>query len=252
MRYFKSGRWTAALLLLAPVALQAQEEEKLDPDRGLPVEPARWARFTTSEGTWISLDVSPDGQTIVFDLVGDLYSMPITGGEATRLTSGMGYDMQPRFSPDGEQIVFVSDRSGDNNVWLMPAAGGDPRQLSKGVGSYFLSPDWMPDGKYVIVSRAVGLGPFGGLEKLWLYHIDGGTGLEMVGGGAGLRMLGAAVDAEGRYIWYAQRIGTWQYNAIFPQYQIWMYDRKTGTRTPMTNRYGSAFRPVLSPDGRSS
>ena len=249
MRYFKSGPWSAALLLLAPLALHAQEEEKLDPHRGPPLEPARWARFTTSEGTWISLDVSPDGQTLVFDLVGDLYSMPITGGEATRLTSGMGYDMQPRFSPDGEQIVFVSDRSGDNNVWLMPAAGGEPRQLSKGVGSYFLSPDWMPDGKYVIVSRAGG-GFFGGLEKLWLYHIDGGTGLEMVGGGGGQRMLGAAVDSEGRYIWYAQRNGSWQYNAIFPQYQIWMYDRKTGTRTPMTNRYGSAFRPVLSPDGQ--
>ena len=248
MRYFKGGPWMAALLVLSPLPLHGQEAAT-DPDRGLPLEPARWARFTTSEGTWISLDVSPDGQTIVFDLLGDLYSMPVTGGDATRLTSGMGYDMQPRFSPDGEKIVFVSDRSGDNNVWLMPSAGGEPRQLSKGVGSYFLSPDWMPDGKYVIVSRAVGLGPFGGLEKLWLYHIDGGTGLEMVGGSAGQRMLGAAVDGEGRYIWYAQRNGTWSYNAIFPQYQLWMYDRRTGTRTPMTSRYGSAFRPVLSPDG---
>ena len=244
MQLINRGARAALLLLLTPIVTLGQEEEKKDPDRGLPLEPARWARFTTDEGTWISLDVSPDGQTIVFDLVGDLYSMPITGGETTRLTSGMGYDMQPRFSPDGEQIVFVSDRSGDNNVWLMPSAGGEPTQLSKGVGSYFLSPDWMPDGKYVIVSRS-----FSGLEKLWLYHIDGGTGLEMVGGAGGLRMLGASVDAEGRYIWYAQRNGTWNYNAIFPQYQVWMYDRKTGTRTPMTNRYGSAFRPVLSPDG---
>ena len=245
MQRFHRGACAAALLLLAPAAGLAQDEaERRDPDRGLPLEPARWARFTTSEGTWISLDVSPDGQTIVFDLVGDLYAMPITGGEATRLTSGMGYDMQPRFSPDGERIVFVSDRSGDNNVWLMPAGGGEPTQLSKGVGSYFLSPEWMPDGKYVIVSRS-----HTSVEKLWLYHVDGGTGLEMVGGGGGARMLGAAVDAEGRYIWYAQRNGTWQYNAIFPQYQIWMYDRGTGTRTPMTNRYGSAFRPALSPDG---
>ena len=244
MRPLARGVRSAMLLMLTPFATMAQQEEPRDPDRGLPLEPARWARFTTNEGTWISLDVSPDGQTIVFDMVGDLYSMPITGGEATRLTSGMAYDMQPRFSPDGERIVFVSDRSGDNNVWLMPAAGGEPTQLSKGVGSYFLSPEWMPDGKYVIVSRS-----HTSVEKLWLYHVDGGTGLEMVGGGGGARMLGAAVDAEGRYIWYAQRNGTWQYNAIFPQYQIWMYDRKTGTRTPMTNRYGSAFRPALSPDG---
>ena len=244
MRPLAHGVRSAMLLMLTPFATMAQQEEPRDPDRGLPLEPARWARFTTNEGTWISLDVSPDGQTIVFDMVGDLYSMPITGGEATRLTSGMAYDMQPRFSPDGERIVFVSDRSGDNNVWLMPAAGGEPTQLSKGVGSYFLSPEWMPDGKYVIVSRS-----HTSVEKLWLYHVDGGTGLEMVGGGGGARMLGAAVDAEGRQIWYAQRNGTWQYNAIFPQYQIWMYDRKTGTRTPMTNRYGSAFRPALSSDG---
>ena len=247
MQHLDRALRTALLLLLTPFPALAQDEEKRDPDRGLPLEPARWARFTINEGTWISLDLSPDGQTIVFDMVGDLYSMPIAGGQATRLTSGMAYDMQPRFSPDGERIVFVSDRSGDNNVWLMPASGGEPTQLSKGVGSYFLSPEWMPDGKYVIVSRS-----YTSMEKLWLYHVDGGTGLEMVGGGGGARMLGAAVDAEGRQIWYAQRNGTWQYNAIFPQYQIWMYDRKTGTRTPMTNRYGSAFRPVLSPDGRSS
>ncbi|MYA12321.1 MAG: hypothetical protein F4087_12630 [Gemmatimonadetes bacterium] len=100
-------------------------------------------------------------------MVGDLYTMPITSGEATRLTSGMAYDMQPRFSPDSERIVFVSDRSGDNNVWLMPASGGEPTQLSKGVGSYFLSPEWMPDGKYVIVSRS-----YTSVEKLWLYRAD--------------------------------------------------------------------------------
>ena len=237
----------APLLALAAVPVQGQEEdEKLDPDRGLPLEPARWARFTTNEGTWISLDVSPDGETIVFDLLGDLYRMPITGGEATRLTSGLPHDMQPRFSPDGTRIVYVSDRSGDENVWLIDAEGGESTQLSKGVGSAFLSPEWMPDGRYIVVSRSRA---FFGLEKLWLYHVDGGTGLEMVGGSGAQRMLGAAVDAEGRYIWYAQRLGTWQYNAIFPQYQLWVYDRRTGTRTPMTSRYGSAFRPALSPDG---
>ena len=245
MRFVSRGLLQASLLLCAPLTLHAQESD-LDPDRGLPLEPARWAEFTTSEGTWISLDVSPDGQTIVFDMLGDLYAMPISGGTAVRLTEGMGHDMQPRFSPDGERIVFVSDRSGDNNVWLMPAAGGEPTQLSKGVGSRFLSPDWVPDGDYIVVSRAA---PRRGLEKLWLYHVDGGTGLEMVGGPGGMRLMGPAIDSEGRYVWHSQRNGTWSYNAILPQYQLWVYDRQTGTRTPMTNRYGSAFRPTLSPDG---
>ena len=233
----------AALLLGAPVLAQ---EVDLDPDRGLPLEPARFARFTATEGTWISLDVSPDGQTIVFDLLGDLYAMPITGGQARRLTEGMGHDMQPRFSPQGDRIVFVSDRSGDDNVWILPAEGGEPTQLTKGIGSAFVSPEWMPDGRYVLVSRAA---PRAGLEKLWLYHTEGGTGLEMVGGPPALRMLGAAVDADGRYVWYAQRRGSWEYNAVLPQYQLFVYDRESGTQTPMTSRYGSAFRPALSPDG---
>ena len=232
-----------AFALTVPATVLAQE---MDPDRGLPLQAERFAEFTTSEGTWISLDVSPDGQTIVFDMVGDLYTMPITGGTATRLTEGLAHDMQPRFSPDGEHIVFVSDMSGDDNVWIIPSAGGTPRQISKGIGSRYMSPEWMPDGDYIVVSRAA---PGRGLEKLWMYHIDGGTGLEMVGGGGAARMVGASVDAEGRYVWYSQRNGAWSYNAVFPQYQLWVYDRQTGTRTPMSNRYGSAFRPAISPDG---
>src|SRR3972149_3575557 len=65
----------------------------------LPLVTSRTARFTTDEGTWMSVDVSPDGRTIVFDLLGDLYTLPITGGQATRITDGMAFDAQPRFSP---------------------------------------------------------------------------------------------------------------------------------------------------------
>jgi dipeptidyl aminopeptidase/acylaminoacyl peptidase len=182
-----------AVLLCAASPAVGQEPDP-DPDRGLPLEPARFASFTTSEGTWMSLDVSPDGQTIVFDLLGDLYTVPVSGGLARRLTEGMGHDMQPRFSPDGQTVVYVSDRSGDNNVWLVPAEGGEPTQLSKGVGSRFLSPEWMPDGRYVVVSRAPART---GLEKLWLYHTEGGTGLEMVGGPPALRLMGPAVGPDG-------------------------------------------------------
>lgn len=232
----------ALLVVATPIGVLAQEVES-----GLPLEPARWARFTTSEGTWISLDVSPDGQTIVFDLLGDIYSMPISGGTATRLTDGIAHDMQPRFSPDGQSIVYVSDVSGDDNVHLMDADGGDQRALSKGQGSAFLSPEWTPDGQYIVVSRAA---PLQGLEKLWLYHKDGGTGLQMTAGPGRLRIMGAAFGSDGRYVWYHQRQGAWSYNAILPQYQLGVYDRETGTRTTMSSRYGSAMRPALSLDGK--
>ncbi len=238
------------VLMLGPAALVSQQASANgDGQDGLPLQPARWANFTTSEGTWISLDVSPDGQTIVFDLLGDLYTIPIAGGTATRLTQGMAHDMQPRFSPDGEHIVFVSDLSGDDNVWLARADGSELRQLTKdgGVASAFLSPEWTPDGNYVVVSRST---LTGGLEKLWLYHVRGGTGLEMTPAGGGLRLMGPAFGADPRYVWYSQRFGSWSYNAIFPEYQIGVYDRETGSRTTMSSRYGSAFRPALSPDGK--
>jgi Tol biopolymer transport system component/imidazolonepropionase-like amidohydrolase len=229
-------------------AQQATTPPPNPPGNTLPLVPARWARFTTTKGTWISLDVSPDGQRVVFDMLGDIYTLPIAGGKATRLTNGIPHDMQPRFSPDGKRIAFVSDRSGDDNVWLMDADGSGVMALTTGDQSVYLSPEWMPDGNYVVVSRTANALP--GLEKLWMYHVRGGRGLEMTPGAPGIRMLGAAVALDARYVYYAQRSGSWQYNAILPQYQLGVYDRESGTRTTMSSRYGSAFRPALSPDGK--
>ena len=93
------------------------------PNSDLPLIPTRPLKFTTDEGTWMSLDVSPDGRTIVFDLLGDIYTIPMGGGSAKRITSGSGFDGQPRFSPDGKSIVFVSDRTGSENLYLVDPEG---------------------------------------------------------------------------------------------------------------------------------
>jgi Tol biopolymer transport system component len=241
---------TPAVAQTPPPAAAARDTGK---KKDLPLAAARTASFTTSKGSWISLDVSPDGRTIVFDLLGDLYTMPIAGGRATRLTSGMAYDVQPRFSPDGKRVVFVSDRSGGDNVWIMSLDGKDTVQVTKGNNNLYVSPEWTPDGKYVVASRTGGLG---GAAKLWLYHTEGGTGQALVQAGpttpqlAQMKMLGAAFGNDARYIWYAGRQGDWDYNAIFPEYQLAVYDRETGTQTPMSARLGSGFRPAVSPDGK--
>src|SRR5688572_12353228 len=132
-------RALAAATLLPCASLTAQSAAQNDSaaraaQRGgtLPLIAERRLTFTAEEGTWISLDVSPDGKTIVFDLLGDLYTLPIGGGAATRLTSGLPFDAQPRWSPDGRQIVFTSDRSGAENVWVVDADGGRPRAITRG------------------------------------------------------------------------------------------------------------------------
>ena len=105
------------LILSTTANARILQEEKIDSDstnKELPLNGER--KIKTNEGTWLSLDVSPDGQTIVFDFLGDLYTLPITGGKAERITEGLAFDNHPRFSPDGKEIVFISDEDSAENV----------------------------------------------------------------------------------------------------------------------------------------
>jgi imidazolonepropionase-like amidohydrolase/Tol biopolymer transport system component len=239
-----------AIATLSPIArpAAAQGAPPSTPPNSLPLKTARTHTFTTTKGTWLSLDLSPDGQTIVFDMLGHLYTMAASGGKATAITSGLEYDAQPRFSPDGKRIVFVSDRSGGDNLWIMSLDRADTVQVTKGNDNLYVSPQWTPDGKYVIASKSGGLN---GTAKLWIYNVDGGNGLALINGAPPtLKMLGAAFGKDPRYVWYATRTGDWQYNAIGAQYQLQVYDRENGKTSQMSSRLGSGFRPALSPDGK--
>jgi Tol biopolymer transport system component len=259
----------AALAVAAPFApLRAQAAPRpaaASAAATLPLRPdsSRTVRFTTDEGTWMSVDVSADARTIVFDLAGDIYTLPITGGTATRLTSGMAIDAQPRFSPDGRTIVFASDRTGAENLWLMDADGKNPRALTRGDRGQYISPEWTPDGNYIIVSRS-STDIRASTYELYLYHKDGGSGLRLagsagggassapqVGAGAALdNYLGAAFGPDPRYVWVAVKRGGFGYNLQFPIFQLSVYDRETGRTIPRASMPGSAMRPTLSPDGK--
>ena len=219
-------------------------DTKVTNKKGLPLKEARSLSIKTDTGTWLSLDVSPDGKTLAFDLLGDLYLLPISGGKAKRITEGLAFDSQPKFSPDGESLLFLSDRSGGNNVWTLNIEKGDTLQITKGDTKNVQSAVWSPDGKYVAVSQGIRN------LKLHLYHIDGGSGTQLISEPERLKTVEPNFSADGRYIWFSKRMGAWQYNASLPQYQLAVYDRDTGKTENRTSRYGSAFSPTLSPDGK--
>ena len=126
---------------------------KYETVKGLPLKARRNIHFTTTEGTWTSLDVSPDGKTIVFDMMGDLYTLPIGGGKATQVTKGIAMDTHPRYSPDGRKILFTSDRSGSENLWWIDLEKKDTFQVTKERDQNFPSAAWTPDGDYIVYSK---------------------------------------------------------------------------------------------------
>ena len=229
-----------------PLPVQQEDDAESDPaQEGLPLAPGRTFAASFTEGSWMSVDVSPDGTTLVFDFLGDLYTLPIEGGTATPLTQGMAFDGQPRFSPDGTRVAFTSDRSGGEAIHVVALDKSDTVQVTKGKSSAYQSPEWTPDGKYVVATKQ---GP--GQGKLWMYHVDGGSGIQLIDEPENRRTTGAAFGGDDRYVWYAYRTGSWEYNSGMRQYQLAVYDRETGESFTRSSRYGGAFRPTLSPDGR--
>jgi Tol biopolymer transport system component/imidazolonepropionase-like amidohydrolase len=232
-----------------------KKDEKTDEKKGLPLKPDHKITFTTDEGTWLSLDVSPDGKTIVFELMGDLYTLPIEGGQAKLISGGMAFDSQPRFSPDGQWITFISDREGSENVWIIHPDGSGVKQVSKNTADDFTSPAWTPDGKYIVASKM----PFGiGANELWMFHVDGGTGVQITKSKPTPttprkerhNAVGVVASPDGKYLYYAVRQGPFSYNAQLPLWKIVRRDRKTGDEDEIISQPESAFRPTLSPDGK--
>src|SRR5262245_5854844 len=212
--------------------------------KDLPLKAQRKFNFTTNEGTWMSLDISPDGKNIVFDLMGDIYTMPATGGKATAVTNGIAFDTHPRYSPDGKKILFTSDRSGSENLWWIDMEKKDTFQVTKDRDQNFPNAAWTPDGNYIVYSK-------GKLNvQLYMVHKNGGGGIQLIDAPASLKTIDPAISPDGRYVYFSRRSGAWSYNAPLPQYEIGMYDREKGKLNTITSRYGSAFTPVLSHDGK--
>lgn len=231
---------------------QEKDKDKKKWDVNNPGAPGKDVTFTTTEGTWMNLDVSPDGKEIAFDLLGDIYLMPITGGEAKQLRYGMAMDVQPRFSPDGKKIVFTSDAGGGDNIWIMNKNGGYAHAVTKENFRLLNNPVWTPDGNYIIARKHFTSTRSLGAGELWMYHVNGGNGLQLTPKKNDQQDLNEPfVSPDGRYVYYSEDVypgGYFQYNKD-PNNQIFAikrYDREKGISENVTGGPGGAVRPQVS------
>lgn len=212
--------------------------------------------FETDEGTWMNLDVSPDGKTIVFDLMGDIYTMPITGGKAKSLRTGIPFEVQPKFSPDGTKISFTSDAGGGDNIWIMDADGSDAKQVTKEDFRLLNNAAWTPDGQFLIARKHFTSGRSLGAGEMWQYHITGGSGLQLTERKNDQQDVNEpSVSPDGKYLYYSEDVypgGNFQYNKD-PNSQIYVVQRyrfEDGKIHTLINGPGGAARPTVSPDGK--
>lgn len=206
------------------------------------------ASFTVQEGTWMSLDVTPDGQQIVFDLLGDLYTMPIAGGDAVALTHGVPFDSQPQVSPDGQWLAFVSDRDGDDNLWVMSRTDGSLRQLSKHPQGIAIAPSWTADSRQVLVAEATA--HRSEEARFRLYSLSGAVADVTDREGKPVTGSGGVMSRDGRYLYFARRGPGDEARYHMPIGQVHRLDLARGTVETLTNGLGGGTRPALSSDGR--
>lgn len=212
--------------------------------------------FSTDQGTWMNLDVSPDGKTIVFDLLGDIYSIPVSGGKAKALRTGIPFEIQPRFSPDGKKISFTSDATGGDNIWTMNIDGSSATQITKEDFRLLNNAVWMPDGNYLVARKHFTSERSLGAGEIWQYHITGGSGVQLTKRKNDQQDVNEPnISADGKYLYYAEDMypgGFFQYNKD-PNKQIYVikrYEFKTGKTTTITGGPGGAARPQVSRDGK--
>jgi len=246
----------SAVLLCAVAATCGAEPTEKKWDVNHPPGVAATVKIDTHTGTWMSVDVSPDGRRILFDLLGDLYELPIEGGEAHALTHSMAWEMQARYSPDGKRIAYVSDVGGGDNIWVMNADGSDAKPVTTEDYRLPNNPVWHPGGEYIAArkhftgTRSLGSG------EIWIYHSSGGKGMALNEKPNWEKDLGEpAFSPDARYVYFSQDVTegrTFEYNkdankAIFA---IQRLDLADGRIEPFVTGQGGAVRPTPSPDGK--
>jgi imidazolonepropionase-like amidohydrolase/Tol biopolymer transport system component len=257
---FGFSLWTTIAFSQAPNGdneiIVAEADRKWDVAN--PPGQRRQVNLDVDTGTWMSIDIAPDGKTIAFDLLGDIYTLPISGGVAQNISHGLPWEFQPRYSPDGSKIAFTSDRGGGENIWIMDVDGNNKRQVTEENFRLLNNPSWSPDGQFFVARKHFTTTRSLGTGEIWLYHRDGGEGIPLVKKPSDTHQkeLGEPVYSnDGRYVYYSLD-STPGERFIYAQdsnkelFQIRRYDTESGETETVVSGPGGAVRPTPSPDGQ--
>ncbi|WP_316766784.1 amidohydrolase family protein [Pedobacter frigiditerrae] len=247
--------FTSSLFLTISFAAQAQKEApKWDVEKYK--GQTKTFNIKTDEGTWMNLDVSPDGNEIVFDLLGDIYTMPIVGGTAKLISGGIAFDVQPRYSPNGKYISYTSDKSGGDNIWIMDREGGNKKQITKETFRLLNNATWMPNSEYLIARKHFTASRSLGAGEMWMYSIYGGDGVQLTKRKNDQQDAGEPnVSPDGKFLYFSEDVSpgpNFEYskdpNGLI--YAIRQLDLTTGRLTNLIAEQGGSARPQISPDGK--
>ncbi|MFC4314103.1 amidohydrolase family protein [Steroidobacter flavus] len=217
-------------------------------------QPYSEAQLTLTEGTWMSVDVSPDGRTLAFDLLGDIYTLPATGGNATLVHSGPAMQRMPAFSADGRRFVYISDASGVDNVWISNIDGSEPHQVTHESVNMLSAPAWGPNDESIVAVKLDAAFPKRNSPEIVQVDLTGGEGRSVVQSVRnGLDVQEPRFSPDGRYLYYTERTNASTFvfvDANHINYAVRRRELATGQTESVVSGFGSATTPEISPDGR--
>ena len=203
-----------------------------------------------------NIKISPDGSRIAFTYKGDIYTVPVAGGSATRLTTNPAYDSNPVWSPDGSRIAFSSDREGGFDVYVMSASGGEAKRLTFNSASE-APMTFSPDGSKVVYAAAIQLPassilfPSARNSQVWQVDVEGGRPSMLLGSPASQ----ISFMPDGNSFVYMDKVGMEndfrKHHTSSTTRDLWFYNAKDGSHKNLTSRDGEDRNPVVNADGSS-
>lgn len=248
----RQAKWLGALLTVAALSVAASERPSWDiANTGVPFTEAT---LTLNEGTWMSVTVNGDGSKLAFDLLGDIYTLPSSGGEATLVHGGPAMQRMPSFSRDGAKLLYMSDADGADNAWISNADGSAPRRVTSQSWGMMSAPSWGPGEDSVVTVTFSPLFTKLNMPSIRMFDFNGGVGRLLADSPeAGRDVEEPRLSPDGKYLYFTERLAApafVYFDANQLTYGIRRLELSSGRVDQLIDGFGGAVSPQVSRDGK--